>query len=76
MDEIKQLGDAIYRDRVRRARMTAPEEKLLDGMRLFDFACSITLAGIRHQFPDATEERLWEILRERLALQRRLEIAE
>jgi hypothetical protein len=73
MDDIKQLGDAIYRDRVRRARAESPEEKMRDGARLFDYACSITLAGIRNQYPDADEKRVAEILCERIALSKRLE---
>jgi hypothetical protein len=40
---------------------------------LFEAACRITLAGIRNQFPDASEHQCLEILRERLALQRRFE---
>jgi hypothetical protein len=74
MDEhIKELGEAIYRDKVRRARLQPPEEKMRDGPRLFDYACEIVKAGIRAQFPDASEERVLEILKERIARQRRLE---
>lgn len=73
MDDIKQLADAIYRDRVERARRTPPEEKLFDGPRLFDRACRIMKDGIRHQFPDADEARVHEILLERLRLLRRVE---
>jgi len=49
------------------------EQKVLAGQQLFEAACRITLAGIRHQFPKASEERCREILRERLQLQRKLE---
>ena len=73
MDSIKDLADDIYRERVLRARATPPEEKLLAGPRLFEQACRIMIDGIRHQFPDADENRVLEILRERLALSRRLE---
>lgn len=62
MNDSKQLADEIYRNRVRRARAEPPEEKMRDGARLFDYACSISLAGIRHQNPDATEERIYDIL--------------
>jgi hypothetical protein len=75
MNDIKQLADAIYRERVERARRTPPEEKLLDGPRLFDLSCKIMKDGIRDQFPDASEERVHEILVERLRLLRRLEYA-
>lgn len=73
--DIRQLADALYRERVLRARQTPPEEKFLDGARLFDYACRITLAGIRHQHPEADEARVQQILAERLALQQRLEEA-
>lgn len=73
MKPTPELIDSLYRDRVLRARATPPEDKLMDGARLFDWACSITIAGIREQFPDANETRVLQILRDRLALRRRLE---
>jgi len=51
----------------------SPEAKVLAGQELFEAACRITLAGIRHQCPAASEEQCREILRERLELQRKLE---
>ena len=68
-----QLIDAIYRERVRRAQATPPGEKLLDGPELFDWACEIMCAGIRHQNPQADEEDVRTIALQRLQLQRRLE---
>jgi hypothetical protein len=73
MEPTQELIDAIYREKVLRARETPPEEKLLDGLRLFDFACRITADGIRNQYPEADEQRVREILAQRLDLQRRLE---
>jgi hypothetical protein len=73
MEPSKELVDAIYRERVLRARRTLPEEKLLDGPQLFDLACRIMMDGIRDQFPEADEQRVREILAQRLALLRRLE---
>lgn len=73
MEPTQQLIDDIYRERVLRARRTPPEEKLLDGARLFDYACRITRDGIRHQHPDASEQQVEETLRGRLALRQRLE---
>ena len=72
-NEVKQLADAIFRDRVLRARQMPPEEKLLDGARLFDWACRITEWGIRNQHPDADDGRVAALLRARVDLQRRLE---
>ena len=71
--EFQSLADAIYRDRIRRARATPPEERLLDGALLFDFACGQTLAGIRHQHPDWDEAQVRRDLLRRLAIARRLE---
>ena len=71
--DIKQLADAIYRDRVLRARATPPAQKLLAGAQLFDYACRISMDGIRNQYPNATEEAVREHLARRVALGRRLE---
>lgn len=73
MEPTRELIDDIYRQRVLRARATPPDEKLLDGPRLFEYACEITRSGIRNQHPDADENRVREILRERLAWRRSLE---
>ena len=69
----KELADAVFRDRVRAARSMPPEEKLLAGARLFDRSCRIMADGIRDEFPDADEQRVQQILLERLELIRRLE---
>jgi hypothetical protein len=76
VEPTQELIDAIYRDKVEAARRMSPDQKLFAGAELFDYACSISLAGIRHQFPDADERRAREILRDRLALRRRLERAD
>ena len=73
MEPTKELIDDIFRERVHRARRESPEEKLLDGPRLFDMCCRIVADGIRNQFPDADEQRVQEILAQRIALMRRLE---
>jgi hypothetical protein len=75
MEPTGTLGDQLYRDEVLAARDMAPEEKLLAGPQLFDFACRIALDGIRHQFPDFDEQRIREILAERVEVGRRLENA-
>ena len=71
--ETQRLIDELYREEIIEARQMPPEEKILAGQRLFEAACRMTLAGIRNQFPEASEERCLEILRQRLKLQRRLE---
>jgi hypothetical protein len=73
MEPSKLLIDSIYTERVLRARATSPESKLLDGPRLFDYACRIVMDGIRNENPAADDHRVREILRNRLALRERLE---
>ena len=74
-NEFQPLADAIYRDRVLSARRTPPEKRILEGPRLFDYACAITLTGLRSKNPNATEAELRLALRQRLALAHKLELA-
>jgi hypothetical protein len=71
--ETQRLIDELYREEILEARAMSPEEKILAGEELFNYACSITLAGIQHQFPEADEQERRRILESRLALQRKLE---
>ena len=68
--EFAPLVEALYRESVLEARRMPPEEKFLLGEELFEYACSITLSGIRNQNPGFSEE---ECQRE---LQRRLDLVE
>jgi hypothetical protein len=72
MEPTKELLDAIYRERVLRARHTPLEKKFLAGAELFEQACRITMDGIRDQYGDIDEQRVQQILRQRLALLDRL----
>ncbi len=69
-------GDRIYRERILRARATPPEQKLWAGEELFNYACAITLSGIRSQFPSYTEAKCRAELERRLAWRRRREACE
>ena len=71
--ETQRLIDELYREELREARAMPPEQKLLLGEELFAYACSITMAGIRNQFPQADEAEQRRILEQRLELQRKLE---
>ena len=73
MQPAKEPSDTLYQSEVLRARRMSPEDKILAGARLFDYACEITAAGIRNQFAGIDEDRVNEILRQRLAWQRRLD---
>ena len=57
---------SLDEDEVLWARQTPPAEKLIAGARLFDYACTVTLAGIRRKNPNASEQEALSILRERL----------
>lgn len=67
------LADEIYRERVLRARRTPPEEKFLAGEELFEYACAITLAGIRNQNPGFSEDDCRRELNRRLEWRERME---
>ena len=71
----KALMDAIFIDKVRRARQTPMDQKMLDGARLFDLNRQIMLSGIRAQFPDFDEERVEKEFDRRLAIARRIDDA-
>jgi hypothetical protein len=56
----------LDQDEVRWARETPRAEKFIAGARLFDLATAINAAQIRKRHPDASEEDVLRILRERL----------
>lgn len=64
------LADDLFRERVLRARGSSLENKFISGEELFEYASSITLAGIRNQNPDFSEADC------RRELDRRLELRE
>jgi Rv0078B-related antitoxin len=65
-ERIAALAREMYLEEIERARRMTPEQKLRAGAELFDFASKATLAGIRQQNPDASEEEVRQILRQRL----------
>ena len=73
--EFQSLADELYREGVLHARRTPPEERILDGPRLFDYACSVSLAGLRSKLPHANDDELRQALRRRLEIGRKLELA-
>lgn len=74
-DEFQLLADALYWERIERARRLTPENRMKAGPELFDYACSITMNALREQMPGATEAQLLDALRRRLDIKRRLEEA-
>lgn len=73
MGPTEELIDDIFREKVLRARQTAPDENLLDGPRLFDMECRIMTDNIRNEHPEADDQQVQAILAEQIAVLRPLE---
>ena len=58
----------LLAEQVEAAKAMAPEDRLLEGLRLFDRACRMMRAGIRHRHPGATEREVLELLERQLAI--------
>ena len=65
-NEFKSLADELYRERVLRARRTPPEDRLLDGIRLYDEAVERMLVGVRLQHPAASPAELDQLLNQQI----------
>ena len=52
MTPLDELSETLYREEVARARVASPDDKLLEGLRLFDRACRLMADGIRHAHPE------------------------
>lgn len=72
-NEFQQLADALFWEKIERARKVSPEARMASGPELFDYACAITMTALREQMPGATEAELLAALRNRLAIKRELE---
>ncbi len=73
MEPTPEISEAIYRQKVLRARRTPPERKLLAPARLYEHARSISMAGIRNQHPHATAEQVRQLFQRRLKIARELD---
>jgi hypothetical protein len=73
MRPIVALTGALYREEIARARVMTPEEKLLEGPRLFERACRVMADGIRHQHPGLDEAGVRALLAARLTRLRTIE---
>lgn len=74
-NDFQPLADALYWEKVERARRMQPEDRMRAGAELFDYACDITLNALREQWPGRSEAELLAALRQRLAIKRQLEEA-
>ena len=73
MGPTQELVDDIYAEKVRRARATPIEEKLIAGLKLYEMAHEAVRAGIRAQFPNLSPQEFEAKLRERRAIIARIE---
>ena len=73
MEPTKEQRDAQFREAVLRARRMTPEERVLEGFRLFDRECQVMRDAIRAAFPDADDACVEKIFCERWELKRRLD---
>jgi hypothetical protein len=60
--------DADFWEEVERSRRMTPEQRFLCTLELSDLVYEFRVAGIRHDFPDATDKEVRAILRKRIDL--------
>jgi len=73
MGPTQELVDDIYAEKVRRARATPIEQKLVIGLKLYKMAHEAVRAGVRAQFPNLSPHEFEVKLRERMARIARIE---
>ena len=73
MEPDSQLADALFIQKVLRARRTPPEKKFLAAPRLFEYTRRVALSAIRAENPHATPEEVRRIFRQRRKITRFLE---
>lgn len=73
MFSIAALTDTLYREEIARARAMRPEDRLLEGPRLFDRACRLMAEGIRYHHPELDDAEVHALLAARLDRIRALE---
>ena len=66
MTDLEKLAKDIDERKIARARAASIEEKLLDGPRLFRLSCEAMKAGLRLDFPNASEEEIHQKLIDRV----------
>ncbi len=66
-EQIRAEAKACDARKLEQAKRMTPTERFLAGAELFEEACEVTLAGIRHQYPHWTEAQHRQELRDRIA---------
>ncbi len=72
---IKALQDEIFVSKVKRARRMSIDERMMEGLHLFDRCMSLMRDGISASHPEFTPEQVEQEVRRRLAIARRLDDA-
>jgi hypothetical protein len=62
--------EAALENQIERYRRMTGEQRLRIALDLHEFACNVARAGIRRQYPDATEHEVNQQLRKRIQLSR------
>ena len=73
MGKSQELFDELFLNKVRRAQELTPQERLLASLRHSDDCVHLMRAGVRHQFPDATQEEVEQRLIERVRMVKRMQ---
>ncbi|MFM9962790.1 MAG: hypothetical protein ACKV2Q_16390 [Planctomycetaceae bacterium] len=73
--ELQSLQDDLFRSKVRRARQMTPDERMMEGLRLFDRGVSLMRDGIRAQHPEFDDAQVEREVHRRLAIAKRLDDA-
>lgn len=70
MEPTPELIRQLRQDKIDAARKMTEEQRLAAGAELFDCACEVVVSGIRMQHPDADEQQVQRLLKERIELLR------
>lgn len=73
MNPSQELVDQLYRQQILLARQIPPDEKLFDGLRLFERSCGIMADGIRNELPEADEQQVMDTLMRRFSRLRQID---
>jgi hypothetical protein len=65
-NDFQPLADALYREQVLRARRTPPEERMLEGVRMFDRECDMMRLEILKLNPNYSETDVSQEIRRHL----------
>jgi hypothetical protein len=62
-EQIRQEAAECHARKVRQADQMTDHELIFAGAELFDYACAISLAGLKNDYPELSESELLEKLR-------------